>query len=176
MSACCEVIGGGELSQEGIEIVQDVAFHQRYWCAERIGWIFIALILIAGSAGLFGHHPIARSTIQTTNGQLVIDYDRFSRYDSNAKIVIHVTPGPGNDGKIRLWFNTEYLDSMNVATVSPWPLGGEGRDGERAFVFQTDGNPFSVTLFVQFQTIGIVHGRIRANEQYSLSLTHLVWP
>ena len=48
--------------------------------------------------------------------------------------------------KTALWFDVEYLDSFTVVAVSPQPVRGKARGGERAFVFETDGAPFSATL------------------------------
>jgi hypothetical protein len=90
--------------------------------------------------------------------------------------MVMVTPEKTGDGKVTLWFDADYLDSINVVAVSPWPVRGEAREGERAFVFQTDGKPFSALFTIQFHALGIVHGRARVNETDAIELTHLVWP
>jgi len=159
-----------------LEIEQDIAFQYRHWRRERLGWMVMALILVAGLSGVFGHHPLAKATSRTADGQLSIDYDRYARFDSSAEIVVTVKPEGQRDGPTRLWFDAAYLDSLRVIAVSPLPLPGEAREGERAFVFQTHGHPFTAVLAVQFQTVGIVHGHARVNEQEALLLTHLVWP
>lgn len=117
-----------------------------------------------------------QSNESDSRGQLSIDYDRYARFDSSAEIVITVKPEGQGDGPTRLWFDAAYLDSLRVITVSPLPLPGAAREGERAFVFQTNGYPFTAVLAVQFQTVGIVHGHAKVNEQEALLLTHLVWP
>jgi hypothetical protein len=164
------------LSKKSLEIDENLAFQEREWRWERIGWILIALVLTAGVTGVFGHHPVTRVTNQTSNRQIVIDYERFGRNDSASEIIIHVTSNPHADKTVYLWINADYLDSINVTTISPWPVRGEAREGERAFVFQTDGTAFSVILSIQFHTIGLLHGRVKVNEQEVLSLTHMVWP
>ena len=164
------------MSNKHFEIEQDLAFQEREWRWERISWLVIALILIAALMGLFGHHPFARITSQTLNGQVVIDYERYGRYDSSAQIVIKSTPAYAHNNMVHVWLDAEYLDAINVISASPWPLRGEAREGERAFVFHTDGRPFSVTLSIQFHSIGLVRGRVRVDEQEPLSLTHMVWP
>ena len=165
-----------KVSDETLEFDQDPAFQQGDWRRERIGWVIIGLILIAGLCGLFGHHPFARATSQTASGQLKIEYDRYARYESSAEVMVMVTPEKTGDGKVTLWFDADYLDSINVVAVSPWPVRGEAREGERAFVFQTDGKPFSALFTIQFHALGIVHGRARVNETDAIELTHLVWP
>jgi hypothetical protein len=164
------------LLSNNLEIEQDIAFQYRHWRRERLGWMVMALILIAGLSGIFGHHPLAKATSRTADGQLSIDYDRYARFDSSAEIVVTVRPEGQKDEPTRLWFDAAYLDSLRVLAVSPQPLRGEAREGERAFVFQTNGHPFTAVLAVQFQTVGIVHGHPRVDEQEALLLTHLVWP
>ena len=61
-----------------MDIEQDLSFQHREWRRERIGWVVIGLILLAGLLGLFGHHPFARATSQTAKGQLTVEYDRFA--------------------------------------------------------------------------------------------------
>ena len=164
------------MSDKNFEIDQDLNFQEREWRWERISWIVIASIMIAGLMGLFGHHPFARVRSQTPNGQVVIDYERFGRYDSSGQIFIKSAPAHGQDNMVHVWLDAEYLDAINVVSVSPWPLRGEAREGQRAFVFRTDGTPFSATLSIQFRTMGLVRGRVGVSEQEPVSLTHMVWP
>jgi hypothetical protein len=159
-----------------MDIEQDLSFQHREWRRERIGWVVIGLILLAGLLGLFGHHPFARATSQTAKGQLTVEYDRFARYESTAELMVTVKPQGKGEGKTSLWFDADYLDSINVVAVSPTPVRGEASAAERAFVFQTEGKPFSAIFSIQFRTIGLVHGRVRVNDQEALSLTHMVWP
>ena len=122
------------LPEGHLEIQQDLAFQFRHWRRERIGWIGIALTLLAGLFGLFGHHPLARVTGRTADGQLTIDYDRYARYESNAQLAVTIKPDREGDGKTYLWFEAAYLDSIHIIAVSPLPLRGEAREGERAFI------------------------------------------
>jgi hypothetical protein len=158
------------------EIQQDLPFQYRHWRRERIGWVALACIVAAGLLGIFGHHPLARTTNQTANRTMAIQYDRFARYESSAEIVVEVKPEKQGDGIIRLWFDTGYLDSIKVLSISPLPLRGETRDGGRDLIVQTDGTPLTIRLCFEFQEIGLVRGRVRVNEGEVLPVTHFVWP
>ena len=164
------------MSDDTLELDQDLAFQHRDWRRERLGWVIIGLILLAALCGLFGHHPLARATSQSANGHLTIEYDRTARYESSAEVTVTVTPAGTGDGETALWFDVDYLDSFTVVAVSPQPVRGKARGGERAFVFETDGAPFSATFTVQFHTLGLVHGRARVNDTDAIEWTHLVWP
>lgn len=159
-----------------LEIPQDVSFQYRHWRRERIGWVLIACIIAAGSCGIFGHHPLARATAQTADSRLTVEYDHYARAESSGELVIVMKPDPRGDGIIRLWFDAKYLNSLQVLAVSPLPLRGEARQGGRDFVFQTDGQPVTAMVSIQFQRVGVVHGRVRLNEGEAVNVAHMVWP
>jgi len=160
----------------GLQLDQDIRFQYRHWRLERLGWVCIALVICAGLLGAFGHHPLARKIEQTPDKRLLVEYDRYARYDSSVEFRVTVEPDQHTAAELRLWFDQEYLDSVKVLGVSPLPIRGEAGDGRRAFVFQKDGSRFTAIFFLQFQRAGIVRGTLRANEEDTLSFHHVVWP
>jgi hypothetical protein len=95
---------------------------------ERTGWLFMAVILVAGLLGVFGHHPLSRATGRTAR-RLTVEYDRFARYQSNVELRVLFEPGTdgsetGTDGSklVALWFDSDYLDCIKVVAVSPLPV------------------------------------------------------
>jgi hypothetical protein len=162
--------------EDSLELEQDLQFQYRHWRVERIGWVIIALVVCAGLLGLFGHHPFIRAVAQAPDGQLLIEYDRFVRYESNVDFRVALTSDRDGGGVTRIWFDEEYLDSINVLAISPMPLRGEAQEGKRAFVFQTNGDRFTASFSAQFKTIGMVHGRVNADKGQTVVLSHLVWP
>jgi hypothetical protein len=41
---------------------------------------------------------------------------------------------------------------------------------------QTDGSRFTVTLSIQFQAVGTVHGSVKVDDDEALAVTQFVWP
>ena len=159
-----------------LEVDQDLHFQSREWRAERIGWLIIASLLLAAAFGVFGGHPLAKVTVQTSDGRLSIQYDRYTRYQTNVEFLVTLVPDQDGSGLASLWFDPEYLDNLKVLAVSPMPVRGEAREGGRAFVFQTDGSRFTASLSVQFETMGWVRGSVWTDQGKPLALSHLVWP
>jgi hypothetical protein len=141
---------------------------------ERTGWLFMAVILVAGLLGVFGHHPLSRATGRTAR-RLTVEYDRFARYQSNVELRVLFEPGTDGSNLVALWFDPDYLDCIKVVAVSPLPVRGEARDEGRGFVFQTDGSRFTATVSVQFETAGLVRGRVWADHGQPLRMSHMVW-
>lgn len=161
--------------QNDLEVDQDLAFQHRLWRVERIGWLLIAVLIVAALMGLFGQQPLARVTDHTSDSRLSIQYDRYARYETNNEFLLTLEP-QGRAGVLRLWFDSEYLDALKIVAVSPVPLRGEAREGGRALVFQTDGRRFTARIAFQFEHAGFLDGRVWVDEGMPLSLSHLVWP
>ena len=159
-----------------LEIQEDLPFQYRHWRRQRVGWWGIACVLAAALLGLFGHHPLSRTTTQTKNGMLVMTYDRFGRAASDAELILSVASSSQEAGTFRVWFDSDYLDAARVVSISPLPLRGEARQGGHDFVIQTDGGPSTVLFSIQFQRFGIIRGRVRVNDGDAVPITHLVWP
>lgn len=160
-----------------LEIERNLEFQYSTWRIQRIGWVCIGLTLCSGLMGLFGHHPLAITTEETADSRLSIEYSRYTRYESHADIRVKLTAQDNDSIQIiRLWFDDAYLDALTIVAVSPVPLWGESRNGQRAFVFQSEAQQFTATFRVQPQTSGIVRGTIRADNGDVLPITHFVWP
>jgi hypothetical protein len=159
-----------------LEIEKDLDFQYRSWRFQRIGWIIMALIICAGLAGFFGHHPFTKKTEETANKILSVEYTPYTRYESQDNLRVRLTSDTPNLNIIRLWFDEAYLDSLTVVAVSPLPIRGESRKGQRAFVFQSDGRPFTATFSVHLHKLGVVQGSIGIDTGEVLPITHFVWP
>ena len=98
-----------------LQIEQDLPFQYRQWRVERAGWAIIGLIILAAFAGVFGHHPFARATAQTPDGALVVEYDRFARYESDTEMNVSVTLNADSGTRFRFWMDDDYLEKLKAA-------------------------------------------------------------
>ena len=70
---------------------------RREWRFERIGWGVIALVLVAGSVGLFGDGRLASASASTTAGGAVVHYERVVRHGAPSEISLRLAPAAGAD-------------------------------------------------------------------------------
>jgi len=161
---------------KNIHIERDLPFQYRQWRLERIGQVLIGCCILAALLGLFGHHPLASVTQRTADGGFSIHYDRFARVESTSAVRLTLHPRKSGNGVVRVWLDQEYLDALQLTSISPVPLRAEAHEGGRTFVLQTDGSRFTVTLSIQFQAVGTVHGSVKVDDDEALAVTQFVWP
>lgn len=104
-----------------LDIQDDLPFQYRHWRLQRVGWWAIVCILAAGLLGLFGHHPLSRTTVQTQDGTFLLTYDRFGRAASDAEVLVTVMSTKQEEGMFRVWFDSEYLDGTRGVRVAAAP-------------------------------------------------------
>mgnify|MGYP003421545671 FL=1 len=158
---------------KNIHIERDLPFQYRQWRLERIGQVLIGCCILAALLGLFGHHPLASVTQRTADGGFSI---RFARVESTSAVRLTLHPRKSGNGVVRVWLDQEYLDALQLTSISPVPLRAEAHDGGRTFVLQTDGSRFTVTLSIQFQAVGTAHGSVKVDDDEALAVTQFVWP
>ena len=66
---------------------------RRNWRVKRVGWVVLAILVLAGAAGLFGDGPLS-STIRSANG-LTLEFDRFVRRERPFTLKLNLVPPPG---------------------------------------------------------------------------------
>lgn len=110
------------------ELRNDPQFLQANWRAERVGWMCIAAIVLAGLTGALGRGPI--SNVVTSRGALRVEYDRVMRRSAPGKITIHVDGDSGapltsaterSEPAIRVWMTQRVLSGCNPRQLQPAP-------------------------------------------------------
>ncbi|BCA55984.1 hypothetical protein W02_31240 [Nitrospira sp. KM1] len=161
---------------EWLDLKQDLPFQYRQWKSERIGWGILALFIAAALGGLFGHHPLARTSASSSDGHLVVTYDRFARYGSQSDISVRIKNSAFKEGTVRLWIDESYLNDLYVQVTSPFALPGDSREGSRAFVFKATGEDATMSFALEFRSLGRLSGRVRLDDGTPVTLSHFIWP
>ncbi len=159
------------------EIDEDEAFERRSFTVQRAGWILMAVIVAAAAAGLLGSGPLARATAAAP-GAFTIEYERFTRYQSDQTLHVYLEPAITRGREARLWINREFLDSSKIETVVPMPVRVESEADRLYYVFQMakPGDRLFVAFNIQAEQIGLVDGRIGVSEGGEVAFRQLVYP
>ncbi len=161
-----------------IEIEEDPVFEARSWRFQRIGWAFLALILIISILGLTGSGPLNGASTQTTDAGLVIRYERFERALSPGVIFVSFAPEMVRDGEVRIWILSSYLENVQLEQVLPQPARVEV--GEQRYVFtfgvSSTTNPTEVSFHIKPDLPGMQTAEIGIVDGPSRTLRQLVYP
>src|SRR5919106_6001727 len=77
------------MPEESLQIDQDLAYQQREWLVERVGWIVMLLLIVAAAAGIFGNGVLSRASV-SDGKQLRIEYERFAHYLTPTSLKVHM--------------------------------------------------------------------------------------
>src|SRR4051795_7967085 len=67
---------------------EDMKLQSRVWQAERIGWIVMAFLVLAGLFGTFSHGLLSNTMAVSGDSNLSVDYERFSHKTARTQFAI----------------------------------------------------------------------------------------
>lgn len=133
---------------EDIEAGCDLSFERRWWRIQRICWVILSLLLLGGLAGVFGHGPLSKATVNLPGSEVQVHYDWLARRETPSLLELRLGKAALVSGQIRIRLNRALLDRMQLKQIVPAPLVTEPlADGAR-FIFQTD--PTRDSAFILF--------------------------
>ena len=175
-----------------LQIDDDLKHHRAAWRAERIGWVVMAMLLLAALVGLLGDGPLSRANVADASG-FRIEYDRLLRASAPSEFRIEAPPSIARDGELRVRFDQSLLDHVEIESILPEPKSVSAGPGHTEFVFDiasatsrpsdsrpSDGRPGEgaahVTLHFRPKTFGYYHGRVSAPGVRPATIAHFVYP
>jgi hypothetical protein len=160
-----------------LEINQDLRVQKKMWRIQRIGWAAMALLILMGLAGLFGHGPASHTSAGESEGPLWVEYERFGRHQGSSELHIHVRPARASE-PVRIWIGPDYTTHVDIQQIMPAPLVSELQDHGVAFDIAAaeTGVPAVVTLTLQFRAIGLVTAEVRSPGVDPITIRQFVYP
>jgi hypothetical protein len=142
-----------------MDIDQDLDFQRTSWKVQRVSWIAMLLIALAGLFGLFGNGPLANATAGDAQ-TLTVDYQRLVRLSADEKLAI--TPGKTAIGSIvSIWLDREWISRHEVRGIVPEPESTSVAADRVTYHFRT--NPqFTSRIEFDLETMamGSIRGRV----------------
>jgi hypothetical protein len=157
------------------ELARDVQpFHRREWLAQRVGWALLALILLAGLAGVFGRGPLAEQRIETAAVRL--DYERFVRRGAPTRWELTLL-SPSAGGTADIAIDAAFASNFEIHSIQPEPSSTSLSGGRWIYSFETrDDGETLVVFVVQPERIGRHEGAIHVGSSPPLMLSQLTYP
>lgn len=104
-----------------LEIDQDLAFQEREWRAERVGWVVLVVVMVVALGGLFGKGPLSWTTVTTPGGALRVSYERFGRRGGPQELTVRARARSAERGSWHVEVSRDYLASLEVTSITPQP-------------------------------------------------------
>jgi hypothetical protein len=104
-----------------LDIDTDEEFQRREWRAERVGWLVMLGLVVAGILGLFGEGWLAQTSTAVVGNRLRVDYERIARHGSPATLRVALAPGAVPSGVALVWVDREYLEGVDLQDIEPRP-------------------------------------------------------
>lgn len=161
-----------------LEIDQDLQFQRRAWVVQRIGWIAMVLIILAGLAGLFGNGPLSTTIKRSADGVVRIEYDRFDRFDSPTALKIFTRPEAARGDELRIHLSRDYMQGVQIQRVVPEPEHTELDNGGITYVFRLarPAQEAAVVFHFKMDIVGPLSGQLRAGNAEPLTINQFVYP
>jgi len=153
---------------------EQLARMRREWRLQHIGWALIAVLVLAGAAGLFGSGPLSWST--RSAGGTAISYERFIRRDAPFTLNISV-PVPTGSTQAEFSLSGSYFENVRIESISPIPLQTVSASDVTRFVYSVEdpATPLTVTVHGEATEVGVLNGELAAGDA-RIPFQQLVWP
>jgi protein-L-isoaspartate(D-aspartate) O-methyltransferase len=149
-------------------------FQKREWAWQRVGWIALGLILVAGSSGIFGGGPLAETSVQNASGEL--KYQRFVRRHADAEWELRLRRGAAS-GHADIAFDASFASQFKIVGIQPEPTAASLSGGRWIYRFDVASADDAVVMFhIQPQHVGRHEGRISVNGAAPFTLWQFTYP
>lgn len=130
----------------GLQVDEDRSWQEEFWTAQRIGWLLMALFILAALLGLTGKGgPFASATAQSPGG--TIDYPQITRWQSDEQVTLRL-PETAR-GEVEVGLSPGFTRVFAVDSIVPEPSASEAGENGLAFTFDVrDGGEKSIAFNV----------------------------
>lgn len=158
-----------EVIKPAIEIDEQLKLHEKGWVIQRIGWVLILLVMLAGLLGLFGEGILSKQSVHA--GNIRAEYERFLRYEAEMKILLEAP----NEHIGTISLPQEYLKGFRIVRFEPEPIHNNTTANEITYNFQPGSNHI-VTLYLTPKNKGSLDGVMKVNGANAIPLHHFIYP
>lgn len=171
--------GTGRENERQLDEGLDFAYQHREWVAQRIGWVSIALLVVAALLGLTGSvGPFATAQKEAPDGSIEIAYTRLERHHAPADLMIRVAPGFAESGEVHLWLEADYVHSLGLQSIVPEPESVELAPERVIYVFavaEGDG-PLEITFTYEHDSFWQQDARLGLTNGAPVEFSQFIYP
>ncbi|MBD1552691.1 hypothetical protein [Pseudomonas typographi] len=156
-------------------VEEDIALQLRTWRFERIGLAVLLLLILLALLGLFSKGPLSNANASSSDGQLSVEYQRFSRNDTEEQLHITLRAAPGQ--QLAVVLDPALLQAANIEAMHPLP--GPSRSQGQGLSIPMLADPQGVAalyLTLRTQGIGLFRCHLQASTGQALTINKFIYP
>jgi hypothetical protein len=154
-------------------MAESTGFMRRNWQVQRAGWLLMALVVLLGLAGGFGHGPLNRRDASSPG--LALQYQRVLRLEATESLEFRLEAQPAGEAGLEL--DSGFVRRVEIERIIPEP--GEilvSPAGQRlSFPAAGSGSVAVRVLFIP-KKLGRLRGRFGTPGGAVLPVSFLVLP
>jgi hypothetical protein len=164
-----------EFADRAYPIREDMRFQRRSWQAERIGWITMALLLVAALAGTFFHGPASHTTTKSADNSLAIEYERFAHKTAVTHFIIRVGPPVGDQVLVRL--GPAFTSTHDVDSIAPRPLrSSSGSYGLEQVFARSAAGDLTIHIAARPKRFGLMSLHVEVEGRGAVNIAQIIYP
>jgi hypothetical protein len=131
-----------------LQIDADLAYQERTWRVQRIGWGVFAALIVAGLAGLFGAGPLSTTTLGSPAEGLQVTFNRFARLHAPTTFEIRADRRLAREDEIAIALSGDAVRGLELSSIMP-PADGTSVTPEGVVLrFRADSRPGELTIML----------------------------
>ena len=108
----------GPASSSDLEVKEDRSWQEWEWTIQRVGWVLMALLIVAALAGLTGKGgPLASASAESSTGEIL--YPRITRWQSDEQLMVRLPPSA--TGEVDIELSQAVTDLFSISAITPSP-------------------------------------------------------
>src|SRR5690606_5409754 len=136
----------------------------------------VALLVVLALVGVLGHGPVSWTSATSSEGGLVLDYQRIVRHNADDEVTLHLDAGTVQDGKITVEVTGSWVHAVRVDSLAPEASAQRALPDGVLLEFEAESvAPTVVTLYFRAFRYGAQEAEIAVGSD-RLSFTQWVLP
>jgi hypothetical protein len=160
------------------EIGEDLDFQRKEWLFERLGWVVLALLMLAAMLGLFGGGPLDGAQAASPDGLMQVSYARFGRFSAPQTMEITLSPQARQEGHVGVAFHQQFVDKLKIQQTNPEPESVEVHGDWVVYLYQwPEGNsPLNINVYMQAEKTGSLQAELGLAGKPGMSIRQFIYP
>lgn len=163
------------MSNETNKLFSNRPVQEKTWIVERVGWAAMAVVILAALLGAFSKGPISWAQVTSSDGRLVVEYERFLRHQAPSQLKLSILPR-ASSGVIHL--PARFLTALDVQRIHPDPIREVATpDGiEMEFALQPGERRTEVLVDVRPSALWLLSGTVRLGQDSAVHVSSFIYP